>query len=143
MPPKNLEPAVTDLIQAISLLVRRVRAEGGSGDELSLPQAFVMKRLREEGPKTTADLARDEGMKPQSMGAIIAGLEEMRLVEKRPHPTDGRQMTIALTAKGAALLKRVGEAKRAWLAQAIAQLSEDEQAELFAAGKIIRRLVEK
>lgn len=143
MPPKNLEPAVTDLIQAISLLVRRVRAEAGSGDELTLPQAFVMKRLREEGPKTTADLARDEGMKPQSMGAIIAGLEEMRLVEKRPHPTDGRQMTIALTAKGAALLKRVGEAKRAWLAQAIAQLSEDEQAELFAAGKIIRRLVEK
>jgi DNA-binding MarR family transcriptional regulator len=143
MLPKNIEPAVTDLIQAISLLVRRVRAEAGSSDELSLPQTLVMKRLHEAGPKTTADLARDEGMKPQSMGAIIAGLEEMRLVEKRPHPTDGRQMTIALTAKGAALLKRVGDAKRAWLAQAIAQLSEDEQAALFGAGKIIRRLVEK
>lgn len=142
MPPKNVEPAVTDLVQAISLLVRRVRAEGG-GEELTFAQAMVMKRLREDGPKTTADLARDEGMKPQSMGAIIAGLEETQLVEKRPHPTDGRQMTIDLTAKGAALLKRVGDAKRAWLAQAIAQLSDDEQAVLFAAGKIIRRLVEK
>lgn len=142
MSPKNLEPAVTDLVQAISLLIRRVRAEAG-GDEISLPQTLVMKRLREEGAKTTAELARDEGMKPQSMGSIIAALEEMQLVEKRPHPTDGRQMTIALTVKGDALLKRVGEAKRAWLAQAIARLSDEEQAALLAAGKIIRRLVEK
>lgn len=142
MPPKTIEPAVTDLVQAIGLLVRRVRAEAGA-DELSWPQALVMKRLGEDGPKTTADLARDEGMKPQSMGSIVAALEEMRLVEKRPHPTDGRQMMIALTTKGVALRKRIGDAKRAWLEQAVAQLTDDEQAALFAAGKIIRRLVEK
>ncbi len=142
MPPKNIEPAVTDLIQAISLLVRRVRAEAGA-DEVSFPQAMVMKRLGEDGAKTTAELARDEGMKPQSMGAIVAALEEMQLVEKRPHPTDGRQMTIALTPKGITLRKRVGDAKRAWLAKAIAQLSDEDQVALLAAGKIIRRLVEK
>ncbi len=139
---KNLEPAITDLMQAISLLVRRVRAIGGA-DEISLTQTVVMKQLDAGGPTTIADLARAEGMKPQSMGAVVAALEESGLVERRPHPTDGRQMNIVLTAKGAALRKRSGDAKRAWLAQAIGKLDDKDQDTLFAAGEIIKRLIEK
>lgn len=139
---KSLDPAVTDLIQAISLLVRRVRAEGNS-DELSWTQLIVLKRLDTEGPATAAELARAEGMKPQSMGTIIAALEENGMVERRPHPTDGRQMNIVLTAKGAALRKRLGDAKKAWLAQAIEKLDDKDQDILFAAGAILKRLAER
>jgi DNA-binding MarR family transcriptional regulator len=64
-------------------------------------------------------------------------------VERTPHPTDGRQMNIALTAKGAEVRKSVRDAKRTWLAQAVSQLNEGEQETLFAAGGIIRRLVER
>ena len=102
-----------------------------------------MKRLAKNGPATTADLARAEVMKPQSMGTIVASLEEMGMVERKPHPTDGRQVSIELTAKGAALVKSAGDARRTWLAQAIAQLDEKERETLFAAGQIIKRLVEK
>jgi DNA-binding MarR family transcriptional regulator len=141
MQPKALEIAVADFIQAIGLLVRRVRAATAS-HELSLTEAMVMGRLEREGPATTADLARAEGIKPQSMGTTIAALEERGMVERKPHPTDGRQMNIELTAKGAAVRKITGDAKRMWLAQAIAQLDEEEQKTLFAAGRIIKRLVE-
>jgi len=139
---KALEVSLLDFIQAIGLLVRRVRAAAGS-HELSLTEAAVMARLARAGPATTADLARAEGMKPQSMGTTIAALEEMGMVERTPHPTDGRQVNIELTAKGAAVRKSAGDAKRTWLAQAIAQLDKQEQATLFAAGEIIKRLVEK
>jgi len=54
-----------------------------------------------------------------------------------------RQVNIALTAKGAAVCNGAKAAKRTWLAQAIAQLKEDDRETLFAAGEIIRRLVEK
>jgi DNA-binding MarR family transcriptional regulator len=141
MPRKPLEIAVTDLIQAIGLLVRRVRAAAASHD-LSLTESAVMARLSRDGPATTADLARAEGMKPQSMGTTIAALEEIGMVERRPHPTDGRQVNIELTAKGAAVRKSAKDAKRTWLAQAIAQLDEQERETLFKAGEIIRRLVE-
>jgi DNA-binding MarR family transcriptional regulator len=77
------------------------------------------------------------------MGTTIAALEEMGLVERKPHPTDGRQVNIELTAKGAAVRKRVKDAKRTWLAQAIAQLDEEERETLFKAGEIIKRLAEK
>jgi DNA-binding MarR family transcriptional regulator len=142
MPRKNIELAVIDLAQAIGLLVRRVRAAAAS-HELSLTESAVMKRLATDGPATTADLARAESMRPQSMGTTIAALEEMGLVERKPHPTDGRQVNIDLTPKGAAMRKSARDAKRTWLAHAISQLDEEEREALFKAGEIIKRLAEK
>ncbi len=141
MPRKTLEIAVSDFMQAIGLLVRRVRAAAASHD-LSLTESAVMARLANDGPVTIADLARAERMKPQSMGATVAALEEMGMVERKPHPTDGRQVNIELTAKGAAVRKSRGDAKRTWLAQAVAQLDEQERQTLFKAGEIVKRLVQ-
>jgi DNA-binding MarR family transcriptional regulator len=138
---KNFEISVIDFTQSIGLLMRRVRAAAAS-HELSLTEAAVMARLANDGPATTADLARAEGMKPQSMGTTVAALEEMGMVERKPHPTDGRQVNIELTAKGAAVRKSTRDAKRTWLAQAIVQLDEQEQQTLFKAGEIIRRLAQ-
>ena len=129
-------------MHATGLLVRRVRAAAAS-EELSWTESLVMARLAKDGPATTANLARAEGMKPQSMGTTVAALEEMGVVGRRPHPTDGRQVNIELTAKGAALRKNAkDDAKLAWLAQAIGQLDEEEQKTLFLAGEIIKRLAE-
>jgi DNA-binding MarR family transcriptional regulator len=136
------EIPLLDFIQAIGLLVRRVRSATAS-HELSLTEAAVMARLARDGAATTADLARAEGMKPQSMGTTIAALEEMGMVARTPHPTDGRQVNIELTAKGAAVRKSAKDAKRTWLAQAIAQLDDEERETLFKAGEIIKRLAEK
>jgi DNA-binding MarR family transcriptional regulator len=141
MPRKNFENAVLDFTQAVGLLTRRVRAAAAS-HEISLTESAVMGRLGKHGPATIAELARAESMKPQSMGTTIAALQEMGMVERKPHPTDGRQVNIELTAKGAALRKSVREAKQTWLAQAIAQLDEQERQTLFAAGEIINRLVQ-
>jgi DNA-binding MarR family transcriptional regulator len=142
MPRKTLDTAVIDLMQSIGVLLRRVRAASGS-HELSLTEASVMGRLAKDGPATTADLARAEGMKPQSMGTTVAALEEMGMVERKAHPTDGRQVNIGLTAKGAAVRKSAKDAKQTWLMQAISQLDESERETLFKAGEIIKRLAEK
>lgn len=141
MPRKSFEIAVIDFTQAIGLLVRRARAAAAT-HELSLTEAAVMARLAKGGPATIADLARAESMKPQSMGATVAALEETGMVERKPHPTDGRQVNIELTAQGAVVRNNVRDRKRTWLAQAIAQLGEEEQQTLFKAGEIIKRLVE-
>jgi DNA-binding MarR family transcriptional regulator len=142
MPPrKNLDTAITDFAHAVGLLVRRVRAAGAS-DQLSWTETSVMKRLAQEGPGTTADLARAEGMKPQSMGTIVSTLEEFGFVERKPHPTDGRQLNIQLTAEGSAAWRSSKDARQAWLKNVIAQLDEQERETLFAAGQILKRLAE-
>ncbi len=141
MPRKTIETEALDFAEAVGLLVRRVRAAAAS-HELSLTESAVMGRLAKDGAATTADLARAEGVKPQSMGATIAALEERALVERTPHPTDGRQLNLKLTAKGIALRKSVGDAKRTWLAKAVSQLDKQEQETLFSAGEIIKRMAE-
>jgi DNA-binding MarR family transcriptional regulator len=141
MPRKTVETEALDFAEAVGLLVRRLRAATAS-HELSLTESAVMGRLARNGAATTADLARAEGVKPQSMGATLAALEKRGLVERTPHPTDGRQVNIRLTTKGLTVRKSVGDAKRTWLAQAVARLDKQEQEKLFAAGEIIKRLAE-
>lgn len=141
MPQKPFDAAIADMAHSIGQLIRRMRAAAAE-HELSLTESAVLARLSKNGPATTAELARAESVKPQSMGATVAALEEQGLVERKPHPTDGRQVNIVLTAKGAAIRKSSRDAKRTWLAQAINQLDKDEQETLFAAGEIMKRLVE-
>jgi DNA-binding MarR family transcriptional regulator len=135
------DAAVNDFMQAAGQFVRRVRGASASHD-LSWTLTSVMARLDRDGPATTADLARAETMKPQSMRTTIAALEERGLVERKPHPTDGRQVYIRLTAKGAAVRKSLKDAKRTWLSHAIVKLDDRDRQTLFAAGKIMKRLVE-
>ena len=139
MPTSTFEQSVLDLMQAIGLLIRRTRNESYAG-ELSMTEAVVMSRL---GPATTAALARAERMKPQSMGTTITSLEEMGIVKRTPHATDGRQMLIALTQKGVQLRNKNREAKQMWLSQAIAELDGEERDTLFKAAGIIKGLAEK
>jgi DNA-binding MarR family transcriptional regulator len=138
---QSVDDAAIEFGQAISLLVRRTRAAANS-EELSWTETGVLRRLAVDGPATTADLARAQGMRPQSMRSILATLEELEMIERRPHETDGRQVNIVLTAKGAAAAKSAGDAKRTWLAHAFAQLSAQDRETLIAAGRIVRRVVE-
>jgi DNA-binding MarR family transcriptional regulator len=141
MPRKTLDTDVTDFVQALGLLVRRFRTVGGANGR-SWTEEIVMRRLDKEGPATAADLAREVGVRPQSMGTTIAALEEEGLVERKPHLTDGRQVNIALSDKGARVRKSAGDAKRSWLAGAVESLDEKEREILFAAGGIMKRLAE-
>jgi DNA-binding MarR family transcriptional regulator len=140
---KSNETAVEDLKLALGLLIRRMRAAAPSeSHDLSWTQKSVLVRLEKEGPTTTSELARAEGVKPQSMGTAIAALEGMGMVERKADPTDGRQMNINLTDKGSSMRRSTRDASLAWLAQAIAKLNKQEQTTLFEAGEIIKRLVE-
>jgi DNA-binding MarR family transcriptional regulator len=135
----DLETAVDDLTLAIGQLVRRLRAEVNPG-ELTLSQASALGRLDRAGWSTTADLARSESVKPQSMGATLTSLEQDGLVQRRPDPADGRQVLFGLTPAGVEARRKRGLAKRAWLLAAIARLDPDEQRTLAAAVALIKRL---
>jgi DNA-binding MarR family transcriptional regulator len=140
---KSNEVAVEDFYMALRLLVRRVRA--GTPPELqefSWTQNAVLVRL-EKGPATSADLARAEGVRPQSMSTALGLLEKKGLVERKAHPTDGRRINIKLTSRGITLRRNSKEATYAWLAGAIAELGRQEQKTLFKAGELFKRMAEK
>ena len=139
--PRSTEADASDLMQAVGTLLRRVRGESGNVG-LSWSQAAAMGRLERNGPMTTAELARAEMVKPQSMGTLLAELEQEGLVRRDPHPTDGRQILFSLTPAGVAARRQRQAAKLAWLTGAISRLEADEQRTLVDAIELVKRLGE-
>jgi DNA-binding MarR family transcriptional regulator len=137
--PESAEAAVEELLQATGQLLRRLRAES-SGDNLTWSQTVVLSQLGKHGPMTTADLARSEAVKPQSMSATLAALEEQGLVERQMHPSDGRQILFGLTKSGVAVRSARSRLKRRWLSSAVAQLTPSELRALLAAVETMKRL---
>ncbi len=139
--PRSTEADASDLMQAVGTLLRRVRGESGNVG-LSWSQAAAMGRLERQGPMSTAELARAETVKPQSMGALLAELEQDGLVRRDPHPTDGRQILFSLTDAGIATRRQRHAAKLAWLSAAIEQFDERERRTLADAIALVKRLGE-
>ncbi len=109
---------------------------------LTRSQTMALARLEKAGPATTGDLARAEAVKPQSMGATLTELEREGLVERRPHPTDGRQVLFVLTREGVLARRKRSAAKQKWLLEAMARLDADERKTLMSAVELIKRLGE-
>jgi DNA-binding MarR family transcriptional regulator len=140
-PDPALEATVAELTAAVGQLLRRLRAHANP-NELNLSQLSALARLDQHGAMTTTELARADAMKPQSMGAILASLEQEGLVQRQPHPTDGRQILFALTKEGAEMRRQRGIAKREWLLAAMARLEPAELKTLVDAIPLIKRLGE-
>ncbi|GAB0116383.1 MarR family winged helix-turn-helix transcriptional regulator [Acidisoma sp. 7E03] len=132
----------TEIRRIAGRLKRRLREISGVGD-MPVSQIVVLLRLESEGQATVSDLARAEGMRPQSMGAIIAALEAAGHVQGRPDPADGRRTLLSLTERCVAWMQAGRIARQDMLAGAIAaRLSPEEQRQLGAALPLLARLVE-
>jgi len=123
-------------------LRRRLREQADPGD-LTWSQTAVLSRLDREGPATVTALAKAEGVRPQSMGATVAGLEAAGLVTGTPDPSDGRQTILSLTPACREWVQAGRAAREDWLFRAIqAELSADEQAQLAGVVDLLRRIAD-
>ncbi len=132
-----------DLRSVVSKLKRRLRDQADVGD-LTPTQASVLVRLEKGGPMTTSNLARAEGMRPQSMGSVIAALEAAGLVTGTADPNDGRQTILSITEACRQRIEEGRAARQDWLSRTIeARLSGAEQDHLLSAVKLLRRLADE
>lgn len=131
-----------DLRLLIGRMKRRLREQGEHGD-LTPSQVAVLLRIEKDGPATVSNLARAEGMRPQSMSSAIAALEAAGHVRGTPDPDDGRQTLMSLTDACRERIRAGRAARQDWLSRAItARLTPREQDELAAAVALLRRLID-
>lgn len=132
----QLAPMVRD---AITRLNRRVRQTRPVGD-LTATQLNALTSLELAGALTPRELADVERVQPPTMTKIIAKLDERGLVQRSPHPTDGRQVILAATEAGRAVLAQFERARDEWLASRLAELRPEERDTLQRAAEILRKL---
>lgn len=131
-----------DLALAVVRLTRHLRGGRRTDSRVSLTQLSAMSTLSQEGAMTPGGaLAAREKVQPPSMTRVIASLNDLGLVERTPHPTDGRQIIVDLSEPGRDLLRDEAQAREAWLTERLKQLDQNSLDTLRDAVVILTALV--
>jgi len=126
---------------SVMRLSRRMRSERDPDNEL-LPvgQLSVLGSLRRHGECTVGELAALERVQPPSMTRTVNCLADSGYVVRRKNLTDGRQVVVALSPQGEAVLAADRRRRDAWLAQRLRELTPAERSVLRQAAPLIERL---
>jgi DNA-binding MarR family transcriptional regulator len=128
-----------DLRLAVMRLSRRLRTQRVD-TTVTLTHLAALSTLRRHGPMSPGELAAHERVQPPSMTRVVVALEGMGLVDRTPHPTDGRQVVISLTPAAETLLDEEARAREAWLTGQLQQLSPAERDVLREAAVLMDKL---
>ncbi|MGY1639709.1 MarR family winged helix-turn-helix transcriptional regulator [Geodermatophilus sp. SYSU D00703] len=128
-----------DLRLAVMRFSRRLRNQRVD-QSVTLTHLAALSTLQRHGRMSPGELAAHERVQPPSMTRVVVALEGMGLVTRSPHPTDGRQVVIELTAAAEELLAVEARAREAWLAGRLQELTAEERAVLREASAIMDKL---
>ncbi|MEW9534237.1 MarR family winged helix-turn-helix transcriptional regulator [Microbispora sp. NPDC049125] len=132
--------AARDLRVVFSRLRRRLR-EAYDTRDLTPSQTSVLSRLGKEGPASASDLAAAERVRPQSMAATLAVLDQRGLVQRRPDPGDGRRQLISLSEAGREFFDDRRRVSEEWLTRALHDhFTEAERQTVIEAMALLDRL---
>ena len=135
----NPAALATTLRDSIVRLNRRLRQVRPLGD-VTQSQLSALTSLELAGALTPRELAEAERVQPPTLTKIVAKLEQLGLVQRAPHPTDGRQVVLSATDAGREVFTEHRRARDEWLTNRLAGLNAEEQATLNAAAAILTRL---
>ncbi|MFT4153426.1 MarR family winged helix-turn-helix transcriptional regulator [Parafilimonas sp.] len=110
---------ISEVRTTVTRLVKKLRRHSATGITLSLTERSVMGLLNRSGEMLPNELAAAEKITTQSMSQILNHLSALGYINRRASKEDKRKSFISLSAKGAAMVKRVGEEKDNWLYQAL------------------------
>jgi DNA-binding MarR family transcriptional regulator len=134
-------PLPVELRMAIMRTSRRLRTEA-SGDAVSPGQFSVLAGIQHQS-LTLRQLADREHIQAPSMTRIVNALEEMDLVTRREHPTDGRQVLVEITSDGLDVLAAARSRRTEWLAVRLAALPPKDQDVLHQAAQLLLEMSAK
>jgi DNA-binding MarR family transcriptional regulator len=130
-----LRPALLRLTR----LVRNQRVDVS----VTLTQLSAMGTLSKSGPMSAGELAACERVQPPSMSKVLSTLEERGLVRRAVHPDDRRQVILAITDKGEALLESERRTRDTWLTRRLAALTGEQRDLLRRVVPILDKLAEQ
>ncbi|MVU79174.1 MarR family transcriptional regulator [Nocardia sp. ET3-3] len=140
--PSDIRALAGELSLAVVRLTRHLRGRRADA-QISLTQLSALATLNREGAMTPGALAAKERVQPPSMTRVIASLSELDLVERNPHPTDGRQIIVSLSPAGRALVADENQAREAWMTDQLSKLSPDQLKVLTEAVGIMKYIVDE
>ena len=135
--------AARELVITLTRLRRQLK-EVATAADLTPSQASVASRLSKHGPSSTSALAAAEKVRPQSMAATLAGLDEQGLLVRYPDPDDGRRQLIDLTELARDAIDGTRQARYDWLANELqTRFTTAERGQILTALELLSRLTDR
>ncbi|WP_406119078.1 MarR family winged helix-turn-helix transcriptional regulator [Streptomyces sp. NBC_00989] len=132
-----------DLRVVLSRLRRRIR-EVATDEDLTPSQESALTLVGKHGAATASALASAEGVRPQSMAATLAALDQHGLIRRSPDPEDGRRQLVTLTEAGRERVEDNRQVREEWLARAFEdRYTETERRTILDALTLMERLSEQ
>lgn len=114
-----------------SLLLVGVFVQSMERFDLKIVEFSVLSLVASNAGITSRQLCQQLAVLPPNMVGMIDALGKRGLLERRPHPRDGRATGLYLSAAGRELVDMAQSELKSQEAQAVAHLSETEQAQLM------------
>lgn len=109
------------------------------GEDITPEQWMVLIRLWEQDDRTQADLCEVTSRDAPTMSRIVDGMERRGLLQRKPHPEDGRVRIIHLTRKGRELEKTLVPVAKKLVTRMVKNIPE---ADLVTTRATLRRMFE-
>lgn len=127
-------PSSTAIEQQLTVLLRRVRrihVSTSAGDfDLERSAYGILCRLADEGPQRLGSFATAFGLDPSTITRQVQALERAGMATRSTDDADRRASILALTDEGREVLDRTRAHRRQAFADALADWSEQDRAEL-------------
>jgi DNA-binding MarR family transcriptional regulator len=139
----NNQQFVSDLRTTVGRMIKKLRKESATGQQLSLTERSTLSLLHQHRSMLPSELAGMEKITNQSMSAILNHLFDLGYITRTASETDGRKVYITLSAEGEKTLLLVRNERDQWLSRAIAATCSKEDQELLKkAIPILTKIVE-
>ncbi|HVS94758.1 MAG TPA: MarR family transcriptional regulator [Mucilaginibacter sp.] len=142
MPNATMQLA-TDLRAVLSRIIKKLRRESATSQQLSLTERSTMGLLYPNKELLPSELASMEKITNQSMSQILNHLSEIGYINRKTSTADKRKVFISLTESGEKTLLQMRSERAAWLARAIAEkCTKEEEAVLRQAVEILAKMID-
>ncbi|MFC4948178.1 MarR family winged helix-turn-helix transcriptional regulator [Pseudonocardia sp. GCM10023141] len=129
-PPSRTAPSLLYAIKQVELAIRAQLDDLLKPAGVTTAQYTALTVLDRRDGLTTAELARNSFVTPQTMADLVTALERGELIDRHPDPAHRRRTLIKLTPRGRTLLADVDDLVRGLEERMLADLDRGERSTL-------------
>ena len=122
--------AVSNIYRAANAVRNRMEKDILSPAGLTWGGFTILFVLWVWGDRETAELAEDSGLAKGTLTGMLKTLERTDLVQRSPHPQDGRKVLVTLRPRGLEMIERLFPTFNGAEAEFTSRLDSDERREL-------------
>ncbi|CAI3957846.1 MarR family winged helix-turn-helix transcriptional regulator [Commensalibacter communis] len=133
---------VSELRNNIVALARALKQSARSDDE-SWTNLMILGLIeRSNGKITPSDIGAVLEIRSSNLASLLKNLAQRKLIIRVADEDDKRKILLGITDSGLNLVRTKRQKRDLWLQEAMQCLSQEEQTQLFEAGKLIKRIID-